>query len=105
VTRPSGRRPAQPATPPAARWTPAERTRFTAALLAALPGPDEEPVSTNQLGDRFQLGPYDRSTRLWRTLDQLATAGLVERVVVPNVTSRSWRLTPAGSAEADRQDR
>ena len=86
------------------RWPPAERERFTAALLAALPGPDEEPVSTSQLGDRFQLGPYERSTRLWGTLDQLAKAGLVERAVT-KVTSRSWRLTPAGQARAGRQDR
>ena len=51
-----------------------------------------------------KLGPYERSTRLWGTLDQLAKAGLVERAVT-KVTSRSWRLTPAGQARAGRQDR
>ncbi|HKT04743.1 MAG TPA: hypothetical protein VJT31_34955 [Rugosimonospora sp.] len=83
----------------------AERERFTAELLAALPAPDEDPVSTTVLGDRFRLGPYERSTRLWHTLDQLARSGLVQRVVVPNVTARSWRLTQAGQARRQADNR
>lgn len=96
------RRGTRPAVTPVTAWTPAERERFTAQLLAALPGPDEDPVSTTALGDRFQMGPYERSTRLWHTLDQLARAGLVERIVVANMTARSWRLTPDGQSRAQR---
>src|SRR5205823_9928295 len=58
-----------------------ERQRFVDRLLAALPGPDEAPVSTNDIGAAFSLGPYERSV-LWSVLDKLTRAGLVERVVV-----------------------
>lgn len=70
-----------------------DRERFVGDVLAALPGPGAEPVSTNQLGDRFGLGPYERSALLWSTLDKLARAGLVERVVIAGAPCRYWRRT------------
>jgi hypothetical protein len=70
-----------------------DRARFSLDVLDALPGPDAEPVSTNQLADRFGLGPYERSTLLWYTLDKLARAGLVERIVVADASCRYWRRT------------
>jgi hypothetical protein len=74
----------------------ADRERFRARLLAKLPGPDEDAVSTNDIGRHFQLDPYQRSELLWTSLDQMARDGLVERIVKPGQRLRHWRRTPAG---------
>ena len=73
-----------------------DRQRFRARLLATLPGPDEDAMSTNDLGHHFQLDPYQRSELLWTSLDQMAREGFVERVVKPGQRLRYWRRTPAG---------
>ncbi len=76
-----------------------DRQRFRDRLLATLPGPEEDAVSTRDLGQRFQLDPYQRSELLWTSLDQMARDGLVERVVVPGQRLRYWRRTPAGEQQ------
>lgn len=78
-----------------------DRQRFRARLLATLPGPDNEPVSTNDLGNCFQLDPYQRSELMWTSLDQMARDGLVERVVEPGQRVRYWRRTPTGGQQVD----
>lgn len=67
-----------------------DRQRFEAAVLDALPAPGDKPLSTNDLGNRFELGPYERSV-LWSLLDKLVRAGLVERVHVDGELCRYWR--------------
>jgi hypothetical protein len=73
-----------------------DRQRFRTRLLAKLPGPGEDAVSTNDLGHHFRLDPYQRSELLWTSLDQMARDGLVERVVKPGDRLRYWRRKPAG---------
>ena len=75
-----------------------ERQRFVDRLLAALPGPGEAPVSTNEIGAAFSLGPYERSV-LWSVLDKLTRAGLVERVVVDGELVRYWRRSAAAPTD------
>src|SRR5687767_13951413 len=86
-------------------WTPApfpkaptkaEREQFVTRLLATLPAPDAEPISTTQLGDHFQLDQYLRNNLLWTNLARLASEGLVQRVVKEGERVRYWRRTPAG---------
>ena len=79
-----------------------ELQRLRAAVLAILPGPDEEPVSTTDLGAALQLSVYEHSTRLWPILDRLAKDGVVERCVRAGQTVRFWRLAAAeAAAESD----
>jgi hypothetical protein len=73
-----------------------DRQRFRAQLLAKLPGPDEDAVSTNDVARYFQLDPYQRSELLRTSQDQMARDGLVERIVKPGQRLRYWRRTPAG---------
>lgn len=97
------RRPAPPAAR-AANVTKHDRERFIARLLAKLPAPDEEAVSTTELGDYFQLDPYQRSNLLWTALDRLAKQGAVERIAVPGETARYWRHTPTGEQRLQDSD-
>jgi hypothetical protein len=102
--------PRRPAPRPPGRWGPspvqktpsrAEREQFVTQLLAALPAPGEEPVSTTQLGDRFQLDQYLRNYLLWASLDRLARAGVVERVVKEGEIVRYWRRAPTVEQQAE----
>jgi hypothetical protein len=94
-----GRRPLMPRTP-----TRPERERFVTELLNALPAPDEEPVSTAELGARFKLDGYLRSNLLWPSLDRLARQGHVERVVKEGARCRYWRRAPADENQTDDAD-
>jgi hypothetical protein len=95
---PTRRTASAPNTKPVIR-TRDDRQRFRDRLLATLPGPGDDAVSTSDLGQRFQLDPYQRSELLWTSLDQMARDGLVERVVVPGQRLRYWRRTPAGDQQ------
>lgn len=90
-------------TTPAARGpvvrTRQDRQRFADRLLAKLPGPHEEPVSTTDLGDYYQLDAYERAELLWTLLDRQARSGLVERVIRDGDHVRYWRRTPAGDQQ------
>lgn len=81
--------------PPAPPHHAAVDDPFAARVLAKLPPPDQEPVSTEFVGDYLGLGQIERSTVLWSCLDGLASSGLVERVPSGQLF-RYWRRTPAG---------
>jgi hypothetical protein len=76
-----------------------DRERFRARLLARLPGPDQDAVSSNDLGDYFQLDTYERSNLLWTSLDHMARLGLVERIAQPGELVRYWRRSAAGDQQ------
>lgn len=76
-----------------------DRERFRTKLLAQLPGLEEEAVSTNELGDYFQLDAYERSNLLWSSLDHMARLGWVERIAQPEQRVRYWRRTAAGDQQ------
>jgi len=76
--------------------TPQDRERFRAQLLARLPGPEEDAVSSNELGAHFQLDAYQRSNLLWSSLDHMTRLGWVERIAQPNERVMYWRRTAAG---------
>jgi hypothetical protein len=84
--------------PPTSPRTPskAERAEFVTHLMARLPASGEEPVSTRELADHFQLDQYLYSNLLWPTLARLADQGLVQRIVRDGERVRYWRRTPAG---------
>ena len=77
-----------------------ELRRLSAAVLAMLPGPDQPPVSTTDLGAALQLTAYERSARLWPVLDQLAKDGVVERVTRDGLNVRFWRHATTGGPTA-----
>lgn len=74
-------------------WTAADKRRLRADLLDLLPGPADQPVTTNALAARLDLNAYEAGAILWRQLDYLARHGWVERIRNPELTCRLWRRT------------
>jgi len=82
----------------------AEREEFVKRLLARLPAPTEEPASTTELGDHFELDQYRRSNLLWTSLARLAREGLVEKVVRDGQRVRYWRRAAVSEQQDDKAD-
>jgi hypothetical protein len=92
-----------------------ERKAFVLAAMAASKGALHTPVQVQKLffvidrkvgslvgGPHFNFEPYDYGPfdrDLYRTLDELSCAGLVEVVVDEDIRRRRYRLTPTGQLE------
>ncbi len=84
-------------------WSPADHDALRDGVLAALPAPDNPPVSTPTIRMRFvDLDSYERENYVRTALNRLVDAGLAERVRVEGQTRAFWRRTQSGEEAISR---
>lgn len=80
-------------------WTKDDRLKLRSDALDLLPGPNDDPISSNDLARRLGLNQYEQGALLWPALDWLARNGRAERIVRPDFVCRFWRRTDTREAD------